>query len=142
MPTAPRRACRAGCPHVQPCPVHGRKPWATSRALSRQARGYEAKHEKLRRQVLREEPLCRLCRIRASTVADHIMSLAAGGITVRSNYQGLCSGCSKAKSAREGASGRATSASGLQAAAKRDALAGPARRRLSSFYPPPPGGVR
>jgi 5-methylcytosine-specific restriction enzyme A len=134
----PPRACRSGCPHFMPCPVHGPKAWANRRPISRQRRGYDAEHERLRRQVLREEPLCRACRIRATSVADHIVGLARGGKAVRSNYQGLCTDCSKTKSAREGASGWATLALGLQAAAKRDGWASPVSRQARDFLPLPP----
>lgn len=66
----------------------------------------------MRRVVLAEEPLCRMClgmeppRYSPSTIADHIVNKADGGTDDRSNYQGACDPCSKAKTARESARGR------------------------------------
>lgn len=97
MPVQPPRFRPAG--YVPP------QPWSTSRAKSRQERGYGREHERLRKQVLREEPLCRACkaegRVTATTVADHIVPLSRGGTTERRNYQGLCDDCHKAKTAAE-----------------------------------------
>lgn len=60
---------------------------------------------KLRQQVRDEEPLCRAClaegRTRATDEVDHIVPLSRGGSNARSNLQGLCDPCHKAKSDRE-----------------------------------------
>ena len=102
----PRQAPRFRPPGWRP-PM----PWATSQGRSAAERGYGAEHRAIRKQVLIEEPLCRLCIAegitppRPTAVADHIVNQAEGGQTVRSNYQGLCWPHSKAKTARE--SGRA-----------------------------------
>lgn len=84
--------------------------WTTTRK-SRQARGYGRAHELMRAQVLREEPLCRAClaagRVAATEIADHIIPKAEGGTDDRSNYQGLCKPCHKAKTAQESARARA-----------------------------------
>lgn len=83
--------------------------WTTTR-MSRQARGYGRQHELMRAQVLREEPLCRICsaehRISPTEVADHIKPKAEGGTDERDNYQGLCKPCHKVKTARESARAR------------------------------------
>jgi 5-methylcytosine-specific restriction enzyme A len=141
MPVAPPRACRAGCPYLRPCPLHSKQRWASRRG-SRQARGYDAKHEAIRRELLRARPICEVCRIHPSSVADHRIPLARGGQTVRSNYQALCTSCSKTKTAREGAQMRATSTSRLQARAKGEAQASPVGRRLRDFPPYTPRGRR
>ena len=66
----------------------------------------------MRRIVLAEEPLCRMClaadppRFTPSTIADHIKPKAEGGTDDRENYQGACQSCSKAKTARESARAR------------------------------------
>lgn len=66
----------------------------------------------MRRIVLAEEPLCRMClameppRYTPSTIADHITPKAEGGSDERSNYQGACDSCSKRKTGRESARGR------------------------------------
>lgn len=81
-----------------------RKAWDSTRK-SRQARGYGRAHDLMREVVLREEPLCRLCkaqgRVTASVIADHIKPLSEGGTGDRENYQGCCAACHKAKTARE-----------------------------------------
>lgn len=74
---------------------------------TRQERGYGAEHDRMRKQVLAEEPLCRIClaagRVSASKIADHILCKAEGGGDERENYQGLCRSCSDAKTAAESA---------------------------------------
>ena len=76
-----------------------RKSWASSRE-SPAKRGYGRQHAKLREQLLRQEPLCRLCkvknppRITPATIADHIVSIAKGGaIHDLDNLQPLCRRC-------------------------------------------------
>jgi 5-methylcytosine-specific restriction protein A len=58
-----------------------------------------------RRQVLDEEPFCRIClkadRSTLSVVVDHIKRLADGGSDERSNKQALCKPCHDAKTASE-----------------------------------------
>lgn len=91
--------------------------WGTTRK-SRQARGYGRAHELMRAQVLREEPLCRAClaagRVGATEIADHIIPKAEGGTDDRSNYQGLCTPCSKVKTAEEALRARGLSRSPAQ----------------------------
>jgi 5-methylcytosine-specific restriction protein A len=135
MPRAPRRACRAGCPHFQPCPIHTRRQWTSSAAASSAARGYGAAHRALRRQVLREEPICQACRFRLSTTADHVVPLSRGGQTVRENLQGLCDKCSRAKTGREGQGARAIS-SGFVAGLKQGGSPVP-QARPGRDWPPP-----
>jgi 5-methylcytosine-specific restriction protein A len=107
MPVAPARPCPTqGCPNLQPCSQHRRIPWLRSPTITRQQRGYDHRHEFLRRRVLREEPLCRACRIRTSVICDHIVPLSRGGQTVRSNLQGLCTYCHRSKTGREGQAAR------------------------------------
>jgi 5-methylcytosine-specific restriction enzyme A len=141
MPQAPPRACRSGCPHFQPCPVHNRRQWARPPASST-ARGYGAKHQGLRRQVLVEEPICRRCGFRPSTIADHIVPLSRGGRTVRKNLQGLFQECSGSKTGREGAQARAALPSGHLAGPKGDGAPVPSSRRLRDLLPLPPWGPR
>ena len=84
--------------------------WATT-GKSRQARGYGRAHDLMRERVLREEPLCRACNaaglVTVTAIADHIVPKAEGGGDERSNYQGLCIPCHKAKTAGEAAQARA-----------------------------------
>jgi 5-methylcytosine-specific restriction enzyme A len=78
--------------------------WRTERRrdndrLRRQRRAGRAGpgSERLRRQVLAEEPTCRACRAPATEV-DHIVPLNRRGSGGRANLQALCKPCHKAKS--------------------------------------------
>ena len=61
----------------------------------------------VRRRILRKQPVCAGCRIRPSTIADHIIPVAEGGTDSESNGQGLCTVCHDAKTKQEAARGRA-----------------------------------
>lgn len=78
---------------------------------SAEERGYGRLHRAIRRQVLAEEPICRMCDaegfVTATTIADHIVPKAEGGRTVRSNYQGLCKAHHDEKTAAEARRGAA-----------------------------------
>lgn len=101
MPWRPASPCSTrGCPNKKPCPIHSAHGWNHG-GKSRQARGYDAKHDELRRRVILEEPLCRRCGVKATKISDHIVPLSRGGQTVRSNLQGLCQECSDAKTIAE-----------------------------------------
>lgn len=107
MPFTPARPCPSfGCPNLQPCAQHVKRAWMRVKPLTRQQRGYDHRHEFLRRRVLREEIWCRACRLRRAVISDHIVPLSQGGKTVRSNLQGLCARCSNTKSGREGQAAR------------------------------------
>jgi 5-methylcytosine-specific restriction enzyme A len=142
MPRAPRRACRSGCAHMAPCPVHSRRKWASSAAFSAAERGYGAEHRALRRQVLREAPICQACRFRLSTIADHIVPLSRGGQTVRENLQGLCSTCSATKTGCEGAAARSTFTSGHVAGPKPDGSPVKSWPSARDLLPPPHRAIR
>ena len=90
-----------GCPEVvvgSRCPRHARPAWPHQ--SSRHERGYGAPWDRLRAQVLADEPLCP-CGQPATTV-DHIVPRTSGGTDARSNLRALCAGCHATKSAREG----------------------------------------
>jgi 5-methylcytosine-specific restriction enzyme A len=87
---------------VARCTQHAAPPWQGS------GRGRDEGGEAwrtIRARVLAEEPTCRLCPS-ASVTVDHVRPIAQGGRTERSNLQGLCGACHKAKTAREAAEGR------------------------------------
>lgn len=75
-------------------------------------RGYGWKHQQMRKRVLAEEPLCRMClamdppRYTPSTIADHIVPQAEGGTDDRDNYQGLDTECHAIKTAQEASRAR------------------------------------
>ena len=100
MPTKP--------PSLRPKPVRKQSNW--NRRASRQSRGYGREHERIRAELLQEEPLCRECakvgRVTAATIADHIVPLSQGGSGERSNYAPICRPCHLLKVARESAAGR------------------------------------
>lgn len=58
-----------------------------------------------RARVLARFPLCAQCHTRRSTIADHIVNLAAGGDDSEANMQGLCKPCHDAKTQVEAAQG-------------------------------------
>lgn len=71
-------------------------------------RGYGSAWKRLRDQVLREEPLCSVCRdedgrVEVSTHCDHIVPKAAGGSDERGNLRGMCAYHHRQKTAREAA---------------------------------------
>src|SRR4030095_5324043 len=90
MPTRPPAPCGVmRCPHRRPCPVPPPTPrpaWKNVNAFrgTTAQRGYGARHQQLRRQVLARDPLC-VYRFDAgctdvSTVADHVIRLTEGGL--------------------------------------------------------------
>jgi 5-methylcytosine-specific restriction protein A len=115
MPSAAPHPCaQSGCPalvaHGQSrCPTHTkeRKQQADKARPSAAERGYTWHWQKLRKQVLREEPLCRRCleqnppRVTPSDEVDHIIPLSKGGTHERSNLQALDVECHRIKSAEE-----------------------------------------
>ncbi|MHA6768093.1 HNH endonuclease signature motif containing protein [Sphingobium ummariense] len=78
-----------------------RKPWASSSKKSRHQRGYGRAHERMRAHLLATVAICEACARKGITtpgvIADHIVPLAAGGTSVRENYQLLCRECDRAK---------------------------------------------
>lgn len=74
-------------------------------------RGYDARWQKLRKMVLREELWCRDPftihrrygeRLVPATEVDHIIPKAKGGTDERENLQGLCKSCHAKKTRMEG----------------------------------------
>jgi 5-methylcytosine-specific restriction protein A len=51
--------------------------------------------------ILARDPICRICKVEASTVADHIVPLRRGGDWGLENGQGLCASCHGKKTAKE-----------------------------------------
>lgn len=78
--------------------------WART---SRHLRGYGKEHERIRAELLRDVVFCEECtrqgrKFRFGNIADHIIPLAKGGKTERSNYQLLCKSCSNKKTIEDG----------------------------------------
>lgn len=111
-PMTPPRPCtrmNAGCPHLQPCPVHGKRPWEHERP-SASARGYGEPWRKLRAVILARDPLCTVCleagRVTPAAMVDHVVPKVRGGDDSESNLRGICKPCHETKSAREGQASR------------------------------------
>ena len=105
-----RKPChQPGCPYLttgtwceahQPSRLEESRRDVARRGTSR-ARGYDRDHERLRDQVLKEEPFCRVC-LMPTVIADHIVPIAWGGARLdRANLQGLCFSCHEKKKAKE-----------------------------------------
>jgi 5-methylcytosine-specific restriction protein A len=80
------------------------QPWERpKRHQDKRKRGRAGQRD--RKQVLAEEPFCRLCLEQglyvATDVIDHIVNLAEGGSDDRENKQGLCNPCHDAKTQAE-----------------------------------------
>lgn len=105
MPTAPKRFGSKNAGDTK------HEPWSHKGKTTTQ-RGYGWKHQKARKALLNDEPLCRECtkhkRVNIATIADHIVPLAEGGAQGRANLQPLCTDCSNAKTLREAKRGRET----------------------------------
>lgn len=80
-------------------PARAKLPKPTDRQ-QQQGWNYGHKWRKLRRQVLNEEPFCRICDQPANEV-DHVTPLARGGTNDRANLQALCKSCHSRKTALE-----------------------------------------
>lgn len=102
MPRAKGVCARPGCPNLQPCATHARKPWASSTRRSRLPGNWDT----LRRHVLeRDGHRCQHCGAPAGEV-DHII---AGDDHRPAALQSLCVACHAAKTATESAEGRRSS---------------------------------
>lgn len=92
--------------------MRARRAAADARRTHAADRGYDAAWRRLRAEILRGEPLCRVCRRAGrdvpAEVVDHIVPMAAGGERLDpANLQPLCARCHNVKTAREdGAFGR------------------------------------
>lgn len=101
MPNGASMACPApGCPNVQPCQAHARKPWRDR--PSARARGYNGEYERNRARVLAEEDTCWICHTpgRADDQADHVQPLSRGGTSERDNLRRAHKACNQGRGAR------------------------------------------
>jgi 5-methylcytosine-specific restriction protein A len=101
------RVCTvAGCPELTRggrCPAHeGAADLARGNATER---GYDARHRAFRAKVLRRDPVCVLCEVRASTDADHYpldrrtLVLRGEDPNDPKHGRGLCGHCHKQETA-------------------------------------------
>ncbi|WP_275559611.1 HNH endonuclease signature motif containing protein [Streptomyces sp. 5-6(2022)] len=75
--------------------------WNTSRRASRLPKNWK----RIRAEVLARDPVCRICGVRASVVADHIVPMTDNHELEA--LQGACEPCHRQKTAREAAAFRA-----------------------------------
>lgn len=108
MPSAALRPCigSATCPHPATykgrCAAHARvQDQARYNADTRKWYSTEA-WKALRLSVLAEQPICRDCQVKPSTIADHVVPHRGSAALFwdRTNIQGLCTGCHGKKTAR------------------------------------------
>ena len=117
MPKKPQAPCRfPGCPEraepgKQYCLVHQRQAEQARRNRLKddecEAFYHTGEWRRLRKEILEEEPLCRICRqngyLTPATIVDHIIPIRQGGDKMaRSNLQPLCNTCHERKTIDEG----------------------------------------
>ncbi len=104
MPTAPKRF---GIPAL----AKADKPWS-HKGKTTTERGYGWQHQKARKALLQQDPLCRECRkhdrVTEAVIADHIKPLAEGGSRDASNLAPMCAACHREKTLREAQRGKET----------------------------------
>ena len=83
------------------CKDHGGKAWARQPA-SRRTQYNDLEYQRNRKIVLEQEPICHWCRLRPSTTADHVRSVAKGGGHELENLVGACARCNERRGAAEG----------------------------------------
>jgi 5-methylcytosine-specific restriction endonuclease McrA len=105
VPKHPASPCRLRrCPSLTEhasgfCAIHRAE--YDKRRGSPESRGYDRAWRKLSKQVIKEEPLCRRCRLKNSVMTDHILPKRLGGTDARSNLQALCKDCHDEKTRQE-----------------------------------------
>jgi len=110
VPMKPLHPCnQQGCPELvrdgRYCDKHKKEKQKVQdqRRGSAASRGYDKTHQRIRLQVLREEPLCRRCAAQGFVVAaievHHIDGNAYN--RQRSNLEPLCKSCHSEHTARE-----------------------------------------
>jgi len=98
-PTAPARPCTTpGCPRLQPCALHPRKPFMHA---VRSSHIYGTQHRVWRQAVLLNHPYCAVCG-KAAAEAHHIIPIRKGGARYDvGNGVGLCHAHHSAATGRE-----------------------------------------
>lgn len=107
MVARPARPClTVGCPKLtrngSRCPEHTQQHTRQrdQRRGSPAERGYDAAWRRLSRAAILAQPWCSRCYATADLTADHIVPLAAGGLSVIENVQVLCRTCNGRKAGR------------------------------------------
>src|ERR1039458_4842454 len=108
MPNLPLQRCNyAGCHELSTatyCSNHKALHDAERKLLIRggySGKPYGAKWDKLSKKIRHNEPVCRICGLRASKSVDHIFPKAQGGKDNIDNLQPLCKSCHTAKTVED-----------------------------------------
>jgi len=105
MPKKAPKPCKwPGCPKLtygDYCEFHAKKASIQFEATRETAvqRGYDTRHRKLRKIILAENPICRICKREPATEMDHIDGNVKN--IAMENLQGLCKRCHSRKTAKE-----------------------------------------
>ena len=101
-PRCPNLTERTYCSKCEPDKLRDERARYDAKRPGARQRGYDAEWEKLSKEVLQEEPICRQCKRRPSKIADHIRPIRDGGARLdRRNLQGLCWPCHEKKKVAE-----------------------------------------
>lgn len=105
MAMAPPKPCsHPKCPAFN-CTKHQVAPWrsAVTGPVTSRIRGRELQRRRAR--LFARQPWCAVClregRHTRATIRDHVINLQEGGTEDEANIQGLCQGCSDAKTRAE-----------------------------------------
>lgn len=110
MPIKAKRPCSVpGCPALVSsgrCAKHQQARPKDTRPSFRK-RGYLKGQEPTERweiqraRILARDPVCKICHLRPSRMADHVISLRRGGSRLDRNLQGACLSCGNRKTATQ-----------------------------------------
>lgn len=108
--TRARKICSTpGCPQLQPCTEHQRKPWAkSSRRDHLKLKSGSAQQRRARHVLLKHDGLCHVCGHAGADQADHVVPLSEGGADDLSNLRPIhAEPCHREKTAAEAQRARA-----------------------------------
>lgn len=95
------------CPNYQPCPIHGPKPWSTSRRRESTVSGWE-QQRRAKRILFQYDTVCHVCHRPGATLVDHVIPLEEGGPDTDDNLRPIHpEPCHRVKTAAEAERGRA-----------------------------------
>lgn len=104
MPYRPASPCAyKGCPeltHERFCPEHANQQRPRDYRPSARQRGYTSEWDRIRAEVLKQDPYCRMCG-QVATDVDHIIPIRRGGTHHPLNLQPLCRSCHNRKTRRQ-----------------------------------------
>lgn len=98
-----------GCPNLQPCPDHGRKPWKRNRPRSKLS---GSRQQTRARYILeRDGGICHVCGYAGANEADHVVPLGEDGPDTIANMRAIhAKPCHENKTLEEAARARRAAA--------------------------------